>query len=250
MNANPITNCLVNVRLEQPDGSLQMVREDFFLSNVNWNTLPISSNGHYQIEAMADGFETTNDHLNVECTSSSCEAELVIIMSPTLPEGATRIMMSWGAQPGDVDIHVMAIKKSDDSMCKTWFRNKRGCTEIEQDLDNTSGGENGVETVTLTDNTVNSGYTYLVAIEDFRFENNGQDFLESGAKIVVTNGRHSVESNMEATSIERATEYYLFGCVNVTNEGDFSFTPAPAGTWLNGEQDDQWLAMRNAHCPN
>jgi len=230
-----------------------MVHENFALTNPHWNEWPIYSNGRYHIEAHADGFLTTDFPLDVDCTSSDCTVEKYLIISPTLPAGATRIMMSWGAQPSDVDIHVMAIKNSDDSMCKTWYRNKRGCNQIEQDLDNTSGGENGVETVTLLDNTVNVDYTYLVAIEDFRFEDGGAKFLQSGAGIVVTNGQQTEERDMDVsttTSIDRATEFYLFGCVKVTTAGDFTFTDAPAGTWFNGEQDASWLEMKNAHCAN
>ena len=156
--------------------------------------------------------------------------------------------MSWGEKPNDVDTHVMAIKNSDDAMCKTWYRNRNGCEKISQDLDNTEGGLNGAETVTLEDNTVNSDYTYLIAIEDFRFENDGQLFLNSGAGISITNGLRTIERDMHATTIQRATEFYFFGCLRVSAEGHFTFTDAPAGTFFNGEDDAQWLAMRNAHC--
>ena len=186
--------------------------------------------------------------MNIACTSASCDNEKLVVMSPTLPPGQTRIMMSWGEKPNDVDTHVMAIKKSDNSMCKTWYNNKNGCASISQDLDNTRGGLNGAETITLLDNNVNNGYTYLIAIEDYRFENNGEDFLNSGAGISITNGLQTVERDMEATTIERATEFYLFGCLDVSTDGHFTFTPAPAGTFFNGGSTDQWLAMKTAHC--
>ena len=53
---------------------------------------------------------------------------------------------------------------------------------------------------------INEGYRYLVAIEDFRFEDEGAAFLNSGAAITITNGQRTVERTMEATSITRATE--------------------------------------------
>ena len=79
----------------------------------------------------------------------------------------------------------MNIKKSDDSLCRTWYDNTAGCPAISQDRDNANGGLNGPETVTLLDNTVNSEYTYLIAIEDYEFENNGEDFINSGAGVML-----------------------------------------------------------------
>ena len=52
----------------------------------------------------------------------------------------------------------------------------------------------------------NSGYTFLIAIKDYNFQNDGEDFLNSGAGISITNGLQTVEREMEATSIVEATE--------------------------------------------
>ena len=68
-------------------------------------------------------------------------------------------MMARDSKPPDVDIHVMAL-------CRTWYQHKTG-----QDPDNTEGGLNGAETVTLLNNTVNIQYTYLIAVENYAFEN-------------------------------------------------------------------------------
>ena len=84
----------------------------------------------------------------------------------------------------------MAIKKSDDSMCKTW--------------------------------PSNSGYTFLIAIKDYNFQNDGEDFLNSGAGISITNGLQTVEHEMEAST-----------------DDHFTFTPATAGTFFDGGANDQ-----------
>ena len=47
------------------------------------------------------------------------------------------------------------------------------------------GGLNGPETVTLTDPTVNTYYTYVIAVNDFGWENNGTSFTTSGATITI-----------------------------------------------------------------
>ena len=62
-------------------------------------------------------------------------------------------MMAWVAKPADVDIHVMTIKSSDNSLCRTWYQHKNGCASISKDLENTEGGLNGAERVTLLENT-------------------------------------------------------------------------------------------------
>jgi len=232
----------------QQNGRLLTVAQDVSFGSDGTVFVPISSNGVYSIQIRADGFIDQNIEMTVTCTSSNCENNKLVVMSPVLPPGQTRIMMSWGAKPMDVDTHVMAIKNSNDAMCKTWYDNRNGCDSISQDLDNTEGGLNGAETVTLEDNAVNSDYTYLIAIEDYEFENNGQLFLNSGAGISITNGVRTIERDMHATTIQRAKEFYFFGCLRVSTEGQFTFTDAPAGTFFDGEDNAQWLAMRNAHC--
>ena len=77
--------------------------------------------------------------------------------------------MSWEKDcPRDVDLHVISVKKPDQSTCRTYFSNKNGCTGVSQDVDNTQGGYNGAETVTLLNNSINEDFTYLIGIEDYR----------------------------------------------------------------------------------
>ena len=124
-------------------------------------------------------------------------------MSPELEAGQTRIIMSWGTEsPRDVDIHVISVKKSDQSTCRTYYDNQNGCTEIIQDVDNRKGGNSGAETVTLLDNSINKEYTYLIGIEDYEWRGSGQtDFIHSEAKITITNGVETEVLRMVATSI-------------------------------------------------
>merc|ERR1712002_1446686 len=111
------------------------------------------------------------EEITVDCTEAECEVERLVAMSPELEAGQTRIIMTWDDKPMDVDMHVMAVSKDSGELCRTWFDDKEGCPAVSQDLDNVEGGLNGAETVTLLDNNVNSKYTYLIAVEDFKFEN-------------------------------------------------------------------------------
>merc|ERR1712062_248735 len=193
--------------------------------------------------------------MGVGCSSEDCpkfspqSQPRLVAVSPTLALGETRIIMSWETEnPRDIDIHVMSVKKSDRSTCETSYRQKNSCKKINLDQDNTQGGHNGAETLTLMDSAINKDYVYLIAIEDYKFESNGTPFLSSGARIQVTNGVKTVYAKMEASSISKSTEFYFFGCVKVTSEGDYTFEPAPKGTFFNGEDKSNWVSMMSQHC--
>ena len=107
----------------------------------------------------------------------------------------------------------------------------------------TKGGLNGAEKVTLLNNTVNIQYTYIIAVEDYAFENQGAMFLNSGKGITVTHWLQT-EREMKATENKQATEFYLFGCLDVQRNGHFSFTPAPDGTFHYGSNAEEWTKIK------
>ena len=154
----------------------------------------------YDIQIWAPGFISTPDHYTMEC--GKCDHVKLVSISPELPPGQTRIMMTWEKErPRDLDISVVSIRKSDKKTCRTFYGHKTGCPKISLDLDNTKGGPHGAETLTLLDNNVNKDYTYVIAVEDFSFENNGQSFLDSGCEIKITNGVKTKEKKMVAKSV-------------------------------------------------
>ena len=132
-------------------------------------------------------------------------------MSPELEAGQTRIIMSWETEkPFDLDIHVVSVRNSNQSTCRTYYRNMNGCTKISQDTDNGSGGNNGSETMTLLDNSINNDYTYLIGMEDYGWGGQGQtNFTQCGAKITITNGVRSEVIRMvaDADSLKFPNEY-------------------------------------------
>ena len=62
-------------------------------------------------------------------------------MSPESAPEETRIMMTWDELPDDLDLHVMSVKKSDNSTCRTYPTEQKKCQQaaIQGDLDNTEG---------------------------------------------------------------------------------------------------------------
>ena len=161
----------------------------------------------YNIRISAEGFLETNPHYIMK--SAKCDHIKPVTMSPILLPGQTRIMMTWEqAHPKDLDIRVVSIRKSDKKTCRTFYGHKTGCPAISLDLDNTKGGPNGAETLTLLDNNVNKDYTYVIGVEDYGFESRGAKFLDSGCEIRITNGIKGKEKEkmMVAESVTKAEE--------------------------------------------
>ena len=209
-NNNPVTGAVVSVTIDDGSG-LSIVADDVTVNSDGSLFIPVHKNGFYSVQIEAEGFITSDFEMEVQCTSADCPNRRLVTMSPTLAAGETRIMLTWETEaPSDIDIHIVSVKKSDHSTCRTYYGNKSGCKKISQDLDNTSGGQNGAETMTLLDNAINKDYVYLIGIEDYNFESNGTPFLSSGATITVTNGVKTVYDRMVASSISYSTEYDKF----------------------------------------
>ena len=162
--------------------------------------------GALVINVKSVGFIAANATIEVGC--SQAERRVLVSISPELEYGETRILMTWETDsPSDLDIHVISVRNSDQATCRTYYGNRDGCTMISQDADNTNGGNNGAETVTLLDNSINKNYTYLIGIEEFGFSGNEQPFLQSGSKITITNGVKTEVVQMAGTSITYPNEY-------------------------------------------
>lgn len=223
-------------------------------SNVSFESdgtvyVSISANGLYIVEIRAEGFIPDVIEIVVDCNDMVCDNERLVALSPVLGPGETRIIMTWDDEPLDVDIHVMAIHKGSSELCRTWYDGQNDCPAISQDLDNTEGGLNGAETVTLLNNTVNAQYKYLIAVEDYDFEwTGGEAFIKSGTGIMITNGVQTEKKDMDANAIVFPEEFYLFGCLDVQVDGSFNFTAAPAGTFFNGHNDTTWADMGELYC--
>jgi len=246
-NNNEITNAYVSVSYQGTSG-LTVIADSVAVSSSGAAFIEVPRNGYYSVQVKAEGFIDSDFEMEVQCTSADCENIKLVSMSPTLDAGQTRIMLTWDDEPSDIDIHIVSVLKSDYSTCRTYYGNKGGCTKITLDLDNTSGGHNGAETMTLLDNAINKDYVYVIGIEDYNFESDGSKFLNSGATVTITNGVKTVYKEMVADSISYSTEWYLFGCVSVTSEGDYTFIPAPEGTWYNGNDVSEWVGMMAAYC--
>jgi len=241
-----INNATVSASLLTEEGS-DPVAQDVPVDNNGNVFIEIFSNGEYAISVQAPGFIDAHFTMEVNCEADDCINNRLVAMSPELEPGQTRIILTWVDTPSDLDIHIFSVNKTDNSTCKTWYANQNGCQAISLDLDNTNGGMNGAETMTLLDSSINQEFFYLIGVEDYYFENDGSLFMDSGAAITITNGIDSVFEEMVADSITFEEEWYLFGCVTVSSDGEFTYNSAPEGTFFSGT-DESWLEMYQMYC--
>lgn len=102
--------------------------------------------GQYTLMYSKTGFYFTKSHLTLEADPLTVP---VMSLSPEVPEGNIRVVLSWVDGPSDLDIHSI-FKLNNGRKCHTYFGNKN-CVGMSLDVDNTKGGKNGVETITITE---------------------------------------------------------------------------------------------------
>lgn len=116
--------------------------------------------GNYTLEASKDGFVTGYANI-ISGNADSCKNQN-IVLSPELPEGEYRIVLTWGENPSDLDSHVVGTL-SDGSTFHTYYNNEKvndGDIEVcNLDVDDTNSY--GPETITLRPTTASPYYYYI-----------------------------------------------------------------------------------------
>jgi len=95
--------------------------------------------GTYQIKVSASGYCDFDD----EITLMNSHGTFDVNMSPTLGDNQVRIVLTWGAEPRDLDSHLRS-----PSNCLTYYANRNGCPGASLDRDVTTGF--GPETMTIS----------------------------------------------------------------------------------------------------
>merc|ERR1712232_445355 len=250
VNNDPVRQALANVSFIQDNGQLVPVATNIELNSKGFYTIqPILSGGNYQVCIYKEGFEDKNTTIFVDATMDNEIVSKFIIMNPDIAPGETNIQMTWETNPPqDMDLFVGAIRNSDDDFCLISFDNP-DCEAASKIRDNADGGSNGPETVLLTDPAVNSQYTYVLGVNDFDFGNSGADLEMSMAFITVINNVQSFEfPKLSVDTFNMTHNYYFFGCITVDSSGEFTTSQAPAGVIFNGDDNSQWLELRDNYC--
>ena len=128
-----------------------------------------------QIEIRKEGFNTFHD--TIQAIGDSCTSIIEKPINPKLANSNdSRIVLEWAKNiPRDLDLHM----KGEDDCHIFWDQEKCGKSSL--DRDNTEGGLNGPETITVSDNRVKQ----LVYVD--RYNNDG-DMCASGAKVTIYSG--------------------------------------------------------------
>ena len=156
-------------------------------------TFNVDCVGNFSGTVTADGFVSTGFWISVDSCGLSQTYTNTFSMDPV--SDRVTIQFTWGSPPADnpddLDIWVVSVKNSDDSItCVTYFDDKTSCTDISLATDQTSGGLNGPENVTLSNPSVNKDYTYIIGIEDYKWTlSNKDDIINSAATITIQNSK-------------------------------------------------------------
>ena len=99
------------------------------------------------------GFVTMERMFEVDISMDECElfdpVELTPLQ-PTPPRECVRLSLSWGEEPGDLDLYSYRVKSDNmTDTCLTYYcAGKDPCNGTVFNTDNKSGGLNGSETIT------------------------------------------------------------------------------------------------------
>jgi hypothetical protein len=148
--------------------------------------------GNYTAEASGSGYGTI--HFTVICIGGTTTANQNATVTPILSPGETRIILTWGEIPYDLDSHLTG-PTPDGARFHVYYANREyaylDIDYADLDLDDTTSY--GPETVTIYQQ-MNGVYRYSVHDYTNRNSSNSMALCNSGAKVRVYRG-----SNLIAT---------------------------------------------------
>ena len=149
----------------------------------------VSSNGLFLVKVEASGFITFERELDLDCNPSDCDAcledlNIFVPLSPMMEDDiSVRFSLSWGEKPQDLDLHSYRKSWKDSTECETWYSHKK-CDLMVLDLDNTKGGDNGAETITLKKDE--SQLDKIMMISVHLYKGTHQEFKDSNPHFFIT----------------------------------------------------------------
>ncbi|WP_226582851.1 cell wall-binding repeat-containing protein [Halobacillus litoralis] len=187
LNGDPISNARVSLRegMNNTDGEpiLEVQTDAQGLYTVN-----NLAAGNYTAEIEKDGFVTNTR--NILIIGNATEEDQNATITPELSEEETRIVLSWGASPSDLDSHLY-----DQEDLHVYYNDKdhyeNGELIANLDVDDTTSY--GPETVTIYDETDRS-FKYYVHDYTNRDITNSMDLTNSEAVVNVYRGSYLVRT--------------------------------------------------------
>ena len=111
--------------------------------------------------------------------------------------------------PLDLDLH-MVIYSYTEVNCQIFF-NHKNCTNARLDLDNTDGGNNGPETISIS--AYNTQQTYMIYVHEFNHDLQNP-VSKSGAKVTLYSPNLPTGgTELKVPNYGSASRYWLIGCI-------------------------------------
>ena len=180
----------------------------------------VNQNGHYIVKVEAEGFIASEREIVVDCVLTDCDTckpGAFVPLSPALEAGTLRFSLSWAEKPMDLDLYAYRRNwRNWDQSCETSYRKKTGCNVATLDLDNTRGGNNGAETITLKDVESQQDNVYMILVNNY-VASKSAEFKHSEAHVTITNG--IVSHNLDLNPADHDAEnWWLAGCLRFNGD--------------------------------
>ena len=194
--------------------------------------IPITQNGEYGLIAELDNYVPQRQTVVVNWENSGTvrtlgkyQTDVLVSMLPKNQDNQIQILLNWGDNTEDLDLHVIQVDKTDNrATCETFFNNMNGCKDTSLNHNMKQGGINGSETVTIKQVTSNSMMSYMVFADDNSLT--GSTLGTSKADITVTDGTNTVKETIPEFTEDTVAgaRYWLAGCVQIVGE-TFHYVP-------------------------
>lgn len=191
--------------------------------------------GSYTAEASGSGYNIT--YFTVICIGGTTTGDQNATITPTLAPGETRIILTWGATPSDLDSHLTG-PRPDGGRFHIYFANKThtylGTKYADLDLDDVTSY--GPETTTIYQQI---GGMYRFSVHDYsnRSSTNSYALSNSGAQVRVYRGSNLV-ANFNVPPNQEGTLWTVFEL-----SGD-TITPINTMSYVSSPGDIQSLSFR------
>lgn len=159
--------------------------------------------GNYTLTAQKDGYSTTS--FNIIVVPNIIVVNQNASMSPIMEEGEYRIVLRWGANPRDLDSHLVGPTASGGRF-HTWYGGKtfyeNGELAVDLDLDDVDG--EGPETTTIHCAQEGKYYFYI-----HHFAGSGS-IATSSAQVIVYKGDREIATYNAPSNLEDGLYWNVF----------------------------------------
>ncbi len=179
-------------------------------------TASTGADGRFQLDKLAAGsiaLTTTSNGYSVDQTKldlNPCAlTEVVIALSPVLKAGQMRIVLTWGANPEDLDSHLIGPSQNGKRF-HVWFGEQDSEDKgVQLDVDNTSGY--GPETITLN-KLVPGHYEYsVVDFSNLAVEQNKSSAMSNGSARVKVFTGNAAAQEFKLAANQPGIFWHVFG---------------------------------------